>query len=109
VSHSRRLAKSTPKGKSLRERLGVVPWAVLLQVAMVIGNRWRALSVKDRQRLSTLVRASRGRPDRLSAKERAELRRLAAKLDVKRMIRELVLLRRARRRGRRRRRRRLAA
>jgi len=71
----------------------------------VVGRRWRALSEKDRSRLSRLVRDSRGRAGNLSEKERAELRKLAGKLDLKGMGGELVtLVRGGRAKGKRRRR-----
>jgi hypothetical protein len=87
-----------------RRRLEGVPWAVLLQAAVVVGQRWRALSAKDRARLAALVRQTQGRPDRLGPKEREELGRLAGKLDVKRMFAEMTALTRARSHGRKRRR-----
>jgi hypothetical protein len=102
VSRSKKASK--PSSKGARERVKDLPWALLLQAAVVIGNRWRALSEKDRARLTRIVRESQGRPARLGPRERVELRRLAGKLDVKRMARELMLL--ARVSGNRRRRRR---
>jgi hypothetical protein len=76
----------------------------MLQGAVVIGRRWRSLSAKDRVRLIRLARDSRGRLGNLSAKERAELRWLVGKLELRRIGRELLpLVRRAQgRRGRRR-------
>jgi hypothetical protein len=73
-----------------------------VQVGFVLGRRVEALSDKDRARLGGLLRQSRGWPARLGGKERAELRRLLGKLDVKRMGRELMLLRAAGRRRKRR-------
>ena len=93
VSRSKKASKA--KATSARERVKDLPWVLLLQAAVVIGKRWRALSEGDRARLTRLVRESQGRPARLSAKERLELRRLAGKLDIKRMARELALLARA--------------
>jgi hypothetical protein len=77
----------------------------MLQGAVVIGRRWRSLSAKDRVRLTRLARDSRGRLSNLSTKERAELRWLVGKLELRAVARELLpLVRRARgRRGRRRR------
>ena len=70
---------------------------------MVIGKRWTALSQKERERLTRLVRASGGRPGNLSTGERKELRKLVDKLDLKGAGRELLPLLRGRRRGRKRR------
>jgi hypothetical protein len=98
--------RSSTAPKSKRERVRALPWAALLQAGFAIGRRWRALSEKDRARLSGLVRGSRGRLGNLSEKERTELRKLAGKLDLRGMGGELATLlrggrgRRKRRRGR---------
>jgi hypothetical protein len=98
-------SSSTPKSKSKRERVKELPWAALLRALAVVARHWRSLSQKDRARLSGLVRRSGGRLDRLSAGERAELRKLAGKLDLKRIGLELAAVtrggrtRRKRRRG----------
>jgi hypothetical protein len=79
-----------------------VPWALLLEMGLVLGRRWRTLSEKEQARLVRLLRSSRGRFDRLSPKERAELRKLVRKLDLKRAGSELrPLLGSGRRRQRR--------
>jgi hypothetical protein len=90
VSRSSTASKSKPESKSKRERVQALPWAALLQVVVVIGRRWGALSQKDRARLTSLVRDSRGRLGNLSTKERSELRRLAGKLDLKGIGRDLL-------------------
>jgi hypothetical protein len=98
--------RSLTASKSLAQRLPVpewvraLPWAALLQAAFVIGRRWHALSAKDRSRLTSLVRRSRGRLGNLSEKERAELRTLTGRLDPRGMGSELVALARGGRRGR---------
>ena len=83
-------------------RLRTLPWAAVARVGMVIGKRWSALPAKERERLTKLVRASRGRPGNLSAGERKELRKLVGKLDLKGAGRDLLPLVRGGR-GRRRR------
>ena len=98
------MARSSRSSKSAAERLRALPWAVLLQAGFVIARRWRGLSQKDRARLSSLVRDSRGRLGNLSEKERAELRKLTGRLDLKGMGGEFASLarsgsRRKRRRG----------
>jgi len=62
---------------------------------LAIGRRWRALSEKERSRLLALVRESGVRPDRLSPKQRLELRRLVNKLDIRGMSADLARLTRA--------------
>jgi hypothetical protein len=92
---------SKPSRKSKRERVKALPWAALLQAVFVVRRHWRSLSEKDRARLAGLVRDSGGRWGNLSAKERAELRKLAGKLDLKGIRRELAGLRRGASAGRR--------
>jgi hypothetical protein len=94
-----------PRGVSSKSKLArakALPWALLLQAGVVVGKRWRALSSKDRARISSLTRESRGRPGNLSAKERRELRKLIGKLDLKGAGRELASLVRGGRRRKRR-------
>lgn len=64
-------------------RVKSLPWLALLQGGALARKRWSALAVKDRQRIIELVRRSRGLPTKLSAKERAELRKLVGKIDLK--------------------------
>ncbi len=81
-----------------------LPWVAIVQVGVVINRRWRSLSEKDRARLVRLLRDSQGRASNLSKKDRAELRGLVDKLDLKGIGSELLPLAR-RGRGRRKRRR----
>jgi hypothetical protein len=79
-----------------------VPWALLLRGGVIVGRRWSALTAKERARLAQLLRESRGRLSNLSTRQRLELRRLARKLDLKGMGRELRPLVRGGKRSRRR-------
>ncbi|MGD0455357.1 MAG: hypothetical protein ABSB69_17360 [Solirubrobacteraceae bacterium] len=94
------MSRRSAARKSKLDRLRVVPWIAVAQAGVVIGRHWQALSEKERARLTRLARESRGRPGTLSTKERAELRGLVGKLDLKGIGRELLPLAR-RRRGRR--------
>ncbi|HXB15156.1 MAG TPA: hypothetical protein VNV44_05370 [Solirubrobacteraceae bacterium] len=87
---SKRRKKKLQEGKGAK-RLAV-PWA-LLQGTIVVGGRWGRLSANERERLTALLRDSRGRIDRLSSRERKELRKLVDKLDLKGMAKELIALR----------------
>ena len=98
----RKSSKQAEQDKSKLQRVKDLPWALLLQMGLVLGKRWRSLSAKDRARLTELTRESRGRLGNLSAKERRELKKLVGKLHPKRTARDLVLLTRARRRRKRR-------
>jgi len=82
--------------KSKVDRVKALPWTAVLQAAMVAVERWRGLSQKDRDRLTRLLRQSRGRVSTLSARERKELRRLSGKLDIKGVGRQLLPLLRGR-------------
>jgi hypothetical protein len=93
----RKSSKQAEQDKPRLERVKELPWALLLQMGLVLGKRWRSLSAKDRTRLTELTRESRGRLGNLSAKERRELKKLVGKLHPKRTARDLVLLTRARR------------
>ena len=84
------------------ERLKALPWAAVARAGVVIGKRWTSLTRKERERLTKLVRASRGRLGNLSTGERRELRKLLGKLDLKGVGRELLPLARGKR-GRKRR------
>jgi len=95
------MRRSSPSSKQTRRR--VLPWAVLLQLGLVVGRRVSELSEKDRSRLAILLRDSRGWPGRLSGREREELRTLIGKLDAVGMGREMLPLLGPGRRGRRRR------
>ena len=95
--YHRLMLKKVTSSKSAGGRLKALPWAVVLQAAMMIGKRWRALSQKERARVATLLRDSGGRPGNLSAKERKEMQRLAGKLDLKGLARELAAVARGRR------------
>ena len=96
------MPRSSVASKTKLDRVKALPWAVLLQAGVAFGTRWRALSEKDRARLTRLVRDSRGRLGNLSSKERSELRKLTGKLDLKGMGRELLPLLRGQRRRKRR-------
>jgi hypothetical protein len=90
------------KRKPAVSRVRALPWAALVQVVVAVGTRWRALSDRDRARLTRLLRDSRGRLGNLSTKERGELRRLVRKLDIKGVGSELRPLIRGGRRAKRR-------
>jgi TRAP-type C4-dicarboxylate transport system substrate-binding protein len=96
------MARIVSKGSSPVEKAKALPWAAVLQGVVVVGRRWKGLSPKDRERIKQLLAQSGGRVNSLSAKQRKELRKLAGKLDLKGMGKELIALRGRGRRGRRR-------
>jgi hypothetical protein len=87
--------------KSKLDRLQALPWVAIVQAGVAVGRRWRALSTKDRARLTRLLRDSRGSVGNLSVRQRIELRSLVRKLDLRGLRRELLpLARRGGGRGR---------
>ena len=96
------MSKRSESKSLIKSTVGAVPWLTLTRAAMIVSRRWNALSAKERAHLAQLVTESRGRASNLSLKQRAELRKLARKLDLKGMGQELwPLFRGSRGRGRR--------
>jgi hypothetical protein len=76
-----------------------LPWAMVLDAATVVNSHWRSLKDSDRRRVGELIRKSKGNPGSLTKRERDELRRIAGRLDVPGMARDLLpFARRGRRR-----------
>lgn len=94
------MAKRSESKSLIKSTVGAVPWLTLTRAGMIVSRRWNALSAKERARLAELVTQSRGRVSTLSLKQRAELRKLARKLDLKGMGQELWPLLRGSRAGR---------
>jgi hypothetical protein len=84
-------------------RVRALPWTIVFQLAMAARKHWKRLEPKDRARLGELLRKSQGLPNRLSAKERTEVRELVAKLEPAAFAKSIVPIgRRAVLRGRKR-------
>lgn len=77
-----------------RDRLKAIPWALLAEAAMIARNRWTRLTPGEREHLLAVLRKSRGRPGNLDARERRDFRRMAEKLDLPGVVREVEPLRR---------------
>lgn len=84
-------------------RVRSVPWLIVVQAALAANSRWKQLPVGDRDRLTQLLKQSRGLPSNLSAKERDEVRLLLGRLELSGLARELVPFAIRARRGKRRR------
>jgi hypothetical protein len=67
-----------PAGRRRR----TIQWAVLFELLLLARDHYNRLTPGERAHLTALMRKSRGNPTRLSAAERADIRRLAAKLDL---------------------------
>jgi len=63
-----------------------VPWLLVFELARLThGHLMDHTSPAERRRVMDLVRRSKGDPRKLTARERDELRAIAAKLDVKQL------------------------
>ena len=83
-------------------RVRAVPWTIVFQLAMAARKHWKRLEPTDRARLGELLKKSQGVPNRLSAKERTEVRALVAKLEPAAFAKSIVPIgRRAVMKGRR--------
>lgn len=67
-----------------------MPWVMVFELALTLRKHWKLLEPKERTRLTELVKKSQGRPARLSASERADVRRLVAKLEPRAIARSIV-------------------
>jgi transposase len=56
------------------------------QVGRVVHDHWRAVPADQRDRLAELLRQTKGRPSKLSAVERRELRQLVRALNVPQVL-----------------------
>jgi len=71
-------------------RVRSLPWVVVFELAMTLRKHWRGLSPVDRTRLTELIKKSQGAPTRLSTSERADVRRIVAKLEPAAIARSIV-------------------
>jgi hypothetical protein len=67
-----------------------LPWWLLYELVTVAHAEWQELSAADRDRLTKIVVKSRGIPTNLTARERADVKRILAKVDLKRLARQMV-------------------
>jgi hypothetical protein len=77
-------------------RLRAVPWAVLLQTAVMLRAEWSRLSEEDRARLLEIVRHGRATRS-LSRRDRDDLRRIVREVDMASVSRTLLTARGRRR------------
>jgi len=76
------LRRRSARGASRR----VVPWLLILDLLRESRDHWNSqLTARERQRLTALLKESKGVPSRLGAREQRELKELASKLDLKQL------------------------
>jgi len=73
-------------------RVRTMPWVMVFELAITLRRHWKRLEPPERARLAQLVRKSQGRPNRLTASERADVRRLVAKLEPGSIARSVLPL-----------------
>ncbi len=71
-------------------RVRAVPWILVVQAALAANGRWKQLPAGDRDRLTQLLKQSKGLPTNLSTKEREEVRLLLGRLELAGLARELA-------------------
>jgi len=72
-------------------RLRAIPWLLLFEVARSVHSHvMDSLSPAERRRVTQILRKSKGNPANVTPREREELRRLAGKLDFKRLGRDIA-------------------
>ncbi|HEU0317968.1 MAG TPA: hypothetical protein VFR49_11605 [Solirubrobacteraceae bacterium] len=82
-------------------RLRALPWMLLYELATVAHAQWQELPAADRDKLTRLAVKSRGLPTNLTARERAEVKRILGRIDLQHVVRQVVpkaLMGRSRRR-----------
>ena len=67
-----------------------MPWLMVLELAYTLRKHWKRLEPAERATLGELLKKSQGRPNRLTAAERADVRRLVAKLEPSKIARSVV-------------------
>ncbi len=71
--------------------LRALPWGRIFAIARVALERFSEdIPKKDRQRLATLLRKSKGDPRRLTAAERREIVRIVRQVDVAKLGRDVA-------------------
>lgn len=72
-----------PKVASLKR----VPWLLLFELArMTRGHVMEATSAAERRKVMDIVRRSHGDPRKISDRDKAELKKIAGKLDFKTLV-----------------------
>jgi hypothetical protein len=72
-------------------RLRALPWLMLFEVARGVHSHvMDALSPAERRRVMQILRTSKGNPANVTPREREDLRRIAGKLDLKRLGQDLA-------------------
>jgi len=71
-------------------RVRAMPWVMVLQLAMTLRRHWKYLTPAERSRLASLLKQSQGQPNKLTPRERAEVRMLVRMLEAIAIARSVV-------------------
>jgi hypothetical protein len=71
-------------------RLRALPWLLLYELATVAHAQWQDLPPADRDKLTRLAVKSRGLPTNLTARERAEVKRILRRVDLQHVARQVL-------------------
>jgi hypothetical protein len=82
---NRSLGRVTERVPGVR-RIPVVKLLSAAEVAVLAKDHYQRLSPAERRRLIGLLRTGRGRTGKLTGRERAELEKLVAKLEPRRLV-----------------------
>jgi hypothetical protein len=64
-----------------------IPWLLVFELARLThGHVMDATSPAERRRVMEIVRRSKGDPRKISERDKADLKRIAAKLDLKTLV-----------------------
>jgi hypothetical protein len=77
------MASSLLKGIPVVSKIPVARLVILAEIAIIAGQHIGRLTPAERRRIVQLLARVRGRPSRLTQRERAELSRLVAKAEPK--------------------------
>lgn len=81
---------ATPTKRGVPGSVKAIPWALLLEISMILRDRWMTLNPHDRAELADIVRKSKGRPSNLTDRERRRLGVLVRKLEPAGLGRDLL-------------------
>ena len=71
-------------------RLGRIQWLLVFEAArMAHGHLMDVTSPQDRRKVQDILKRTKGMPQNLTERDKAELKRIAGKLDLGRLARDL--------------------
>jgi hypothetical protein len=84
------MAGASPSRLAALRKLPVARLLALAELAVLVREHYSKLQPHERQRILALIRRTRGRPSKLTRRERAELAALLAKTDPRLFLESAV-------------------